>query len=394
MPLARLNANPYPINSIHVIFIAKLIYSICMGYLVRWLAYLGLCTSVVLLGVSFWYEAVLNSQLLPQVAANKELQSQSLKKYLQDRSWLEQNIMFSNTRPREKNLQDFLFQIKTRYGNNVLDEHPVLYPLFLDREIKGKILALNENWIEKSHHLRDFEIDLSLFENISNYDYWNISEPYIQWEQNIDPFNLILSSKIFVLKSIRDHRPAELILNRIRKMATLLASVDDLDFKLCSLSVLKIEAEVSEYFNKRAPTMAARDWKLVSTEEIAQIRRTLHATSGYLEPWTSPEILETVFLSQKNPIVFCAAYKSKQKKLEKLKPLFAHYFPFEISFSKSQEKLQLIANKYLAECQSAKENKTLSEAVHSKLSELPFFRRLTGIQLAVRDMHPYQEYLN
>lgn len=365
-----------------------------MGLILRWISYLGLCLSTAFLGISFWYEAVLNTQLLPQVASNRLIQNQVFKTYLNDLEWLQSHPIFSRSQTSDKNFQEFLFQIQERHGENSITEHPALHPFFLDNNIKSQVLALGVDWIEKSYQLHKFEIDLSLFENILSYDYWDLSKPELNWGEKLEPFNLIVSTKIFVLKSIREHKSAEDILIKLRKLSVLLASCEDIHFKLSALSALKIEEDTYNFFNKRAPSDTLKNWKLISALELARIRRTLLATSGYLEPWTSPDILRQVFLDQESNVSFCPAYKLKKQKLEKLKPLFASHFPFEISFSESQKVLNLIAEKFKKECHDSKSQLTTRFEMQGEraLDKLPYFRRMTGIKTAIRDLYAYQDY--
>lgn len=354
----------------------------------RWISYIGLCGSVALLGISFWYEITLSSELLPQVAQNKELQAQSLKGYQTDLAWIGDHPIFSKNK-QVANFQEFLFQLKTRYSENAFEDHPVLHPLFLNQEVKTKVLELGNDWVEKYFKLRSFEIDLSFFENILGYDYWNINSPQITWSQKLDPFNLVLSLKIYVLKSIRDQAPQDEILIKIRKMANLLASVEDMDFKMTALSILKIEHDTFTYFNKRSPSMNLKSWKIIEVEELNRIRRTLLATSGYLEPWTAPEILQEVFLSSEPPLGFCAAYKSKRKKIEGLKHMFEKKFIFEVSFHQSQETLKKITEKFKEKCTDMPE---LEKIQAYQMENIPFLRRITGIKIAMKDVYPYHEY--
>lgn len=383
----------------------------------RWICYilasvLSLSTMAILL-----VESLFQMQVRPSLEQNRMIQAENLEPFMADVEYLSHEPLLASLLA---NSHDQL-----RDAGTVLNEkmHWIPQPLSRPRglstplipiTVRESIQRLREDWMKKHMRTKTIKVDLSLFSDLARFDHWDLEAD--------SPITDLINERIFILPShlptpdvsdlltavklrlmfgaLRgdaDFLPA---LNDVRRLAQLLLTTENQQLIITGLAALDDERTAYQYFVDERD-MEPATWTPVDRMLLRRATRALLGTRGFLHLWTSPSILEKVFIKGPTPMGFCAAVNEAMPLEYGLRHRLEPHLPLEINLKSEYRQLDQIYRRARTECRLRYLGEMTShDAIHFPepgpfvLNFIPYSRKVFALRTSVINFHGFPEYAN
>jgi hypothetical protein len=278
-------------------------------------------------------------------------------------------------------------------------------------ELEEEILRYRNDWLR--HHsrlLRNRQVDLSWFNELSKFDYWDLESNspqgklideriYASPEQIPipDSIELITLAKLRLAVGADENKPL-LALQQVRQLAQLLLTTESIHMYTLALGILDVERRGYQYFLD-TEMMKEDDWEVIPRNITRRASRALWAARGYFHVWTDPNLLERIFLGPRTPVGFCAAINEAAPRELSLRPLLSHTLPFERNLDAPLKELDKVMDRAYHSCRlkyltAMTEGGLLKreKGVPTFLTILPYSRKIFGLRIATLPFIGFEGY--
>lgn len=344
----------------------------------------------------------------PVIKEYRGVQAAFLGQFEEDQEFLRRIPIFSSSQQATKDAGGFLNQ-RVIWTPEMPGQEQ--FAVRLPSELSEEILRYKNDWLR--HHsrlLRNRKVDLSWFNEISKFDYWDLESnspqgKLIELQSYISPENLPIPDAIELLTLAKlrlavgaDEKKPLQALQHLRQLATLLLTTESIHMYTTALGVLDIERRGYQYFLD-TEMMKEDDWEVIPRNITRRASRALWAARGYFHVWTDTRLLERIFLNQREPIGFCAAINEAAPRELALRPLFARTLPFERDLDLPLATLDRVMKRADDTCRlkylTVMRNEGLlqkEKGVPGFLTVLPYSRKIFGLRIATLPFIGFEGY--
>ncbi len=280
----------------------------------------------------------------------------------------------------------------------------------VDESTRVALMRTGNDWIlqiAKGHLPKP---DLSLFKELSKYDYWDIElgspiEKLSQKHEFLPPpklpipdsGDLIAAVKLRLIKGglEKDFVPA---LRNAREMGRLLISTENIQLVLAGLLVMDFERRAYRYYVDELKMNPAL-WTVIDSNVTRRARRSVVATRAYLRLWTPGDILQTYYLGSTIPPGLCAAINESIPFDFALRKVLEPHWPFEMDTRTEYARLDRIVLKAQTQCR-LRYLTSILEFGHVRVPvpgpflflDLPYSRKIFGLRLSTANLGGFEAY--
>jgi|GEM_PF-6103449 len=280
----------------------------------------------------------------------------------------------------------------------------------VDETTRIALMRTGGDWILQIAKGRYPKIDLSLFNEIGKFDYWDIERESpigTLTEKQIfipptrlplpDTSDLIAAVKLRLIAGglTKDFLPA---LRDARRMGTLLLTTENIQLVLAGLLTLDYERRAFRYYVDELK-MNSKQWTPVDANVTRRARRAVLATRAYLRLWTPAKISEDFFLGKSIPPGFCAAVNEAIPFDYSLREILEPHWPFEMDTRNEYARLDRILGHAQTVCRlryltALTRDRRLTIHVPGPLlfNDLPYSRKIFGLRLSTADLGGFEAY--
>ena len=280
----------------------------------------------------------------------------------------------------------------------------------VDQETRVALMRTGNDWIlqiAKGHMPKP---DLSLFKELSKFDYWNIelgspiddlSQKHIFVPPPLLPLpdtsDLIAAVKLRLIKGglEKDFVSA---LRETRELGRLLLTTENTQLMLAGLFIFDFERIAYRYYVDQLK-FDSKLWTPTDSNVTRRARRAVLATRAYLRLWTPAENLQETFLGPNVPPGICAAINDAVPFDFALRKVLEPHWPFEMDTRSEYARLDRIVLKAQTECRlryltSILEFGSFRVRVPGPLLflDLPYSRKIFGLRLSTADLGGFEAY--
>ncbi len=230
------------------------------------------------------------------------------------------------------------------------------------RELAADVLRYRSDWMRHyASLLQNAKLDFSIFKTLSQFDFWDLEKQspigdLISSGRLIPPefqpapgtLNLLVLVKLRLATGVQKKEPLT-ALHEVRSLAKLLLTTENLHLVLSGLAVLDTERIALNYYVEHG-LLAEDAWQPVSGAITRRASRAIGAARGYLKIWTDPKLLNEFFLSQEEPVGFCAAVNQEFPKILALRSRLEPQLPFERRYTEPYAVVDQISKRAFAKC--------------------------------------------
>jgi hypothetical protein len=387
----------------------------------RWLVYfLAVFLSLTLIAIAM-VELLYFLQVGPPLNAALTVQSQHLQPYLEDITYLSQFEIL------KRRSSAYAGAYATGDSSTKSDAGPFLNsnlhwePVFnrkrgiprplVSGSIRESILRLSNDWMRKHDRAKRMQADLSFFDKIGEFDYWDIEqmspiEDLILENLFVPPpqlpipeiSDLLAAIKLHLMRNALDGGNPLRALKEVRSFGRLLMTTENIQLVLAGLSALDDERQAYRFYVDEKG-LDPRAWVPIDRNITRRAYREILATRGYLHLWTNPETLKKIFLSKSEPIGFCAAVNEAMPEDFSLRPMLKPRLPLERNFQDQYVLVDKVLQRATETCrlrylsQLVKKNHFASELPGPLvLNRMPYARKIFGLRTAVVDFGGFDAY--
>jgi len=333
--------------------------------MLNWMFFCSFVVSFALTIVGLLMDVTYQIQLAPRVEKFQSYQLKRLPDYLRLKKRLETHPIFNPQLGRGENFQNLWKDLTNRHENKKL----------LSLKEKKVIMAMGEDWLDQKHKIKLPPVAVDLFANIYDYSHWESSIPMDAW----DASDLIVSGQLYLAHTLH-FEPLNIreSLKRVRHLALILLSMEDMNFKRAGLSLLEKEQTFTRVLDKKILDSELL-WAPVSLAELRDFRHYMKQTSGMLSYLSSPQVLNNVYLKGSPPTGFCSVMREKNRILSWSRSFLNSNFPFEPSFQERLDLIDQIRQRGQEACLPLPKLKPESKG--QWVTHIPYYRRLYAIKM-------------
>ena len=348
----------------------------------------------------------------PQLRADQATLKKHLSLYLDDVNYVQSRKIFVSQKQGARDAGSYLNSMlvwaplpSALTTNSNLSKTPLVPTASRER-----LLRLESKWMHHFSILGEMPTDLSLFNRLKDFDYWNIekSSPIAQLvdrNEFVEPaqlpmpdtLDLTVLSKMRLMKAVTDSDPAEALV-QVRQLGRLLLTTENTQLMAAGLEILDDERLAYLYLAAHGKVLAAQ-WQPIDPNALRRARRALYATRGYLHVWTPPAILKEVFEGTQEPIGFCAAVNDAVPVEYSLRPYLESHWPFERDYAAGFVAIDRLVKRARASCRLTyvgllldKSNFPAKLPGPPLLNRLPYWRKLFALRSSVSNFSGFDLY--
>lgn len=342
----------------------------------------------------------------PPLESNRAQQKRHYQSYLDDIEYISKHAFIPLKGEQKKDAGPYLN--RRVYWSPASDGFPNA-PL-VSKDIKETLIRYRSDWMKKYQRVRTMNVDLSVFQNLSQYDHWDleIDSPIAQLAdqlQFVPPPSLPLpeTNDLIALVKLRLMRGAldkDFInaLKDVRALARLMLTTENMSIVLAGLAILDYERFAFRFYVDRF-NLPRDAWTPVDRNFTRRAYRAGAATRSYLHLWTEPRMLEEIFLTDIEPFGFCAAVNEAFPAEFALRPLLKRRWFFELDLQSEYERLDKIFARARKTCRIRYLAELVDHrAIHTKipgpplLVQLPYARKVFGLRSSVLSFQGFGAY--
>lgn len=377
----------------------------------RWVAYVtGLVLPLFILALAA-VQLLYRLNVRPSLESALTTQSEFLPSYTEDIQFLSRFELLwdrsSITRDAGSFLNARLVWSPLPAGSRRASAQVQLVPV----SVREELLRLRGEWLEKAFKTRQWKFDLRFFNNLRNYDFWDLEVD--------SPISDLIAADLFIPPSqLPIPEVADLIaaaklrlmvgaltgeavpaLTDVRELARLMLTTENMQMVLAALAILDEERSAYRFYvdNNQLPTSS---WLPIDRNITRRARRAMKAARSYMHIWTPEEIINSIFLKTRDlPPGFCAAGNEAMPTDLSLRRLLGPHLPLEIDLRAGYSRLDGIFNRGRSRCRwrymkelAAKSAFKVDIPAPLILSQLPYSRKVFGMQLSVRSFEGFEGY--
>jgi hypothetical protein len=377
----------------------------------RWICYI-LAASLSLSAMAMaMVEFLFRSEVKPRLEHDRGLQERFYQPYLDDQTYLLRSGLFKQVKVGQNDAGIFLNSkvfwspvtaagtaASTTDGIAGVNAHLGAAQPLVPIAIRETLLRLRGDFMRKFARSKNMVADLSIFTGLERYDYWDL-------EVGSPIAELIGKHKFVPPPRLPTPEPADLLalaklrlmlgalngdfvasLSDVRQLANLMLTTENMQLVLAALSTLEAERSAYRYFVEERG-LKPNEWTPVDGNVLRRASRAVGATRAFLRLWTSPAILNKVYLSESTPIGFCAAANESFPLEYSLRPRLEPRWPLEMSLKSEYQHLDKIFQRARENCRI----RYLADLVDSEsiyfrtpgpliLNRLPYSRKVFALR--------------
>jgi hypothetical protein len=305
----------------------------------------------------------------PMIESRQQKLTESTDSYLKDKVFFESHPLFSRNQGTGTDFADYLRSRVSSDKKHILVNH----------DLQKTTLSLGKKWLEKRHLIKPSSMIEEIFNRVQTFSRWSVRKT-LTLNPQMDPAEFIVASQVYIANSYYTN-PNLLVdtLAKVRHMASLLLSSENLNFKLAGLSLLEKEKELLDFMvYKKMPLNGS--WEIIPKSQLNRYRKFLYKTYDYLSFLTNPRTLSQLFIKNSLPPGFCSIYHERWPFNQWIRSFLEPQFPFEPSFTDHFQVFAKIKKKAIKNCHSVKELLTTNTSIGMK-ARIPYYRRIFALKI-------------
>lgn len=382
----------------------------------RWLIFATLVSTCLLVIAAVGVEYLYRTRVQPTLDENVAVQRKHKALYLEDIEFVSRFELLKTVKSGSKDAGPTL-NAKLYWTPATLIQLPAgqgvtatLSAPLVSTELRERLLRYRNDWITQYPKFGKMKADLSLFDGIERFDYWDleVASPIadlIAARHFLPPPSLPLPdtqdllalAKLRLMKGARDGEQVA-ALKSVRQLALLLLTTEYMQQTLAGLAILDIERRAYRFYVDDQG-LAPDAWTPVDRNLTRRAQRAMLATRGYLHLWTPADLFDEVFFGARPPFGLCAAANEDFPAELALKPLIATRWPFERDNSNGVARLTKLWKLSTASCRlrylhaMAETGEFNTELpIPRAVSWIPLARQMFGMRLSAVNFSGFETY--
>ena len=275
---------------------------------------------------------------------------------------------------------------------------------------RAELLRLGNDWMEKNFRVRNFKADLTVFDLLEKFDFWDIEiespiadlaagKYFIPPPQLPIPdvADLLAAAKLRLMYGAFN-KDATRSLMQVRELARLLMTTENIHLVLAGLAVLDEERLAYRYFVD-TEMIDSTAWNPVDRNVTRRARRAILAARDFLQIWTPSDSIDQIYLGRSLPPGFCAAVNESLPTAYALMPLLKPHWPFEMDLKSNYNRMSSVFERAASVCRV----RYLRELVRADnfsvyipgplvLTRMPYSRKVFGLKLSALNYDGFEGY--